>query len=261
MKGRLSPKLLRRAHRWLGLAFSLVVFASAGSGVLHTVMARNQSPPPPARPGGRPLDPARVLVPLREALARLPEGARGVDAVNLRVLGATPHYQVYTRGAPRPAYIDAETGAVVEGRDEDYAAQIASDFLGGEPVTAAGYLTRFDREYVNIFRILPVYRFDVGDARHTRVYVSTTTGSVTRHTDDSRQFEADLFGAVHKWNFIRGRDARDAVLVTLMGGVMAASALGVALFLVTSRPSRRVIPPRASASASIAATSGEGPDR
>ena len=43
------PKL-RRFHRWHGLLVSVIVFTSAGSGLMHTWMARAQAPPPPTRP-------------------------------------------------------------------------------------------------------------------------------------------------------------------------------------------------------------------
>ena len=43
---------LRTFHRWHALAMSVVVILSAGSGLLHTWMARHQSSPPPARPTG-----------------------------------------------------------------------------------------------------------------------------------------------------------------------------------------------------------------
>ena len=42
----------RKAHRWLGLLFSLSILTSAGSGILHNVMTYTQTPPPPARPSG-----------------------------------------------------------------------------------------------------------------------------------------------------------------------------------------------------------------
>ena len=102
----------------------------------------------------------------------------------------------------------------------------------------AGYLTSFNREYINIFRVLPVYRFDMDDARHTRVYVSSTTGSVTRHTDDERQFEADIFTNFHKLGFIPNKDLRDLVLTALTFGAFVVSLLGIALFFLTRRPAR-----------------------
>ncbi len=232
---------IRQAHRWVGLFFSLSILMSAGSGVLHNVMSRKQAPPPPARPGasaGGGLDANRVAVGVADAVAKLPASGSPVAAINLRAIGGEPWYQVYSAGLPRPSYVNAVDGRVDPAQDEQYASEIASAFLGGAAVRKADYLTEFNREYINIFRILPVYRFDLNDELQTRVYVSTTTGSVTRHTDKNRQFEANAFTNFHKFGFIPNKDFRDLVLTMTTGGVFLAALLGVVLFFLT-RPRKR----------------------
>jgi hypothetical protein len=69
-------------------------------------------------------------------------------------------------------------------------------------------------------------------------YVSTVAGSVTRHTDAQKQFEATIFTLVHKFGFIRNKDLRDWSLATGTSGVCIASLLGVVLFFL-SRPRRK----------------------
>jgi len=226
---------VRQLHRWVGLIFSLSVLTSAGSGVLHNVMTRTQAPPPPARPSGGGLAPEKITVPVAEALARLPAPSGAVHAVNLRGIGGEPWYQIYAAPGTPTQYVSAADGRVDAAQDEKYATEIASAFLGGATVRKSGYLTAFNREYINIFRVLPVYRFDADDARHTRVYVSTTTGSVTRHTDDERQFEANIFTNFHKLGFIPNKDVRDLVLTTLTFGAFLVSLLGIVLFFLTRR--------------------------
>lgn len=243
MKRRLNPLTVRWAHRWLGLLFSVTVFMSAASGVLHTVMSRTQSAPPPVRPTGTGLEASKVTVPLAAALAALPDPSAVVEGVNIRQIGGEPWYQVFARGVPGVFYVNAASGRLDSGRDEAYAAQIASEFLGGGSHTPekTNYLTRFDSEYVNIFRVLPVYRFDLDDGKGTRVYVSTTTGSVTRHTDDSKQFEASIFSNLHKWMFVPNKDARDLLMVAATSGIILVSALGIVLFFMTG-PRRKPAP-------------------
>lgn len=227
---------IRQAHRWLGLIFSLSVLMSAGSGVLHNVMTRTQAPPPPARPSGGGLAPEKIKVPVADALSHLPTASgAGVQAVNLRGIGGEPWYQVYVAGQPAAQYVSAVDGRVDTAQDERYATEIAAAFLGGASVRKAGYLTAFNSEYINIFRVLPAYRFEMDDARHTRVYVSTTTGSVTRHTDDERQFEANVFTNFHKLGFIPNKDARDLALTILTFGTFLVSLFGIALFFLTRR--------------------------
>jgi hypothetical protein len=111
------------------------------------------------------------------------------------MMSSEPWYQIYGT-QPIPAYVSAIDGRAqsCDGR-RLMRRRIASLFLGGASVRQTDYLTDFNQEYVNIFRILPVFRFDVHDGVGTRVYVSTTTGTVTRHTDDEKQFEANVFFA------------------------------------------------------------------
>ncbi len=225
----MNPRSVRKLHRWLGLLFSVSILMSSLSGVIHTVMTRTQSPPPQARPGGA-LNTAAIRIGPAEALAKLPGVA--AQAINIREIGGEPWYQIYSPKAA-PAYISAVDGRFDPAQDERYAAEIASTFLGGVFVKKTAFLTAFDSEYINIFRILPVYRFDAADAAETRVYVSTTTGSVTRHTDRERQFEANIFSNFHKLAFIRDKNARDIVLGVLTGGAALAAIAGIVLFLAT----------------------------
>jgi len=228
---------IRKAHRWLGLAFSITLLMSTGSGLLHIVMTRSQQAPPPARPSGGGLEAEAVRISLADAVAA--SGGTGpAMAANIRTIKSQPCYQLFFPGERTPRYVDATDGKADPGLEETYAAEIASNFLGGAQVTKTGYLQDFNDEYINIFRILPVHRFDSPDGKGTRVYVSTVTGSVTRHTDDAKQFEASAFTRFHKLGFIPGKDARDMVLGTITGGVFAVSLLGVALFFLT-RPKRK----------------------
>lgn len=234
----MNKNLVRKAHRWLGLIFSLTILMSAGSGVIHNVMTRTQAPPPSARPSGQGLDVAQIKLGVAEATAKLPESAQGVSAVNVRSIGGQPWYQIYLNGSRAAQYVSAVDGRVDPAQDETYAGEIASAFLGGSKAKKTDFLTAFNNEYINIFRMLPVYRFDLEDALHTRVYVSTVTGSVTRHTDDQRQFEATIFTNFHKFGFIPNKDVRDLVLTTLTFATCVVSLLGIVLFFLT-RPKRR----------------------
>lgn len=234
----MSPKLIRKLHRGIGLLFSLSVLMASGSGVLHNVMTRTQAPPPQAKPSGGGMDVNAIKLSVAEAVSKLGEANPEVQAVNLRGIGGQPWYQIYTKGSRGPQYVSAIDGKADPAMDEAYAAEIAKNFLAGAEVKKTDFLTAFNTEYINIFRILPVYRFDTGDALDTRVYVSTTTGSVTRHTDKQRQFEATIFTNFHKLGFIRDKDTRDLVLTLLTTGTFLVACLGIALFFAT-RPKKR----------------------
>ncbi|HSI83883.1 MAG: PepSY domain-containing protein [Candidatus Methylacidiphilales bacterium] len=228
---------LRASHRWLGLIFGLSVLLSACSGVLHTVMTWTQSPPP--RPGapGPALDVALVkLTPAQAAEAALrlvPGGGGHVSGINVRMIRNTPWYIVQCTGKTGTLsrlYINATNGEAGSDTDAAMAEEIASRFLGGEKVEFSACLTSYDSEYIPIFRILPVYKFILKDNRGTRVYVSTLTESVTRHTDNARQWEADLFSNAHKLAFIPSKMLRDGVLIAMTSGIALAALAGIALF-------------------------------
>jgi len=236
----MSTKTLRQLHRWLGLAFSLSALLASFSGVLHQVMTWTQDPPPKAIPNGPEVPVDSVRIPLAQAVQAVPTASSGVRAVNLRMIAGEPTYVVWTREAKAPAYVSGTTGKVVADRDEVFAGEIATRFLGGTSVRKTAVLTAFDSEYLPIFRILPVYRMETGDAAGTRVYVSTMTESVTRFTDHRRQWEANVFSYLHKLSFIPNKALRDGVLVVGTAGIFLVSLAGVVLFFVT-RPRARSI--------------------
>lgn len=227
-----SSILVRKLHRWIGLIFSISVLMASGSGVLHNVMTRTQAPPPPARPGGGGIQVEQIHVSTRQALSKLPSPDAKIHAISIREIQGASWYQFLIE-EEKPFYVNAESGAVNAQQDEVYAGQIAADYLGGKPVKKTDYLTVFNQEYISIFRILPVYRFDAEDDYGTRVYVSTMTGSVTRHTDNQKQFEANMFTNFHKLGFIKSKDLRDLILTTTTAGIFLLSLMGVALFFMT----------------------------
>lgn len=228
---------IRKAHRWLGLFFSLALLMSSSSGILHIIMTRSQSPPPAARPTGEGLKTESIQIQAHEATLKALSGQQAT-AINLRTIAGQPCYQIIGAHTAKPVYINANQGNLETTYDEIYAAEIAARFLGSNQLKQTDYLASYNREYIPIFRILPVYRFDMNDGLGTRVYVSTLTGSVTRHTDDAKQMEASLFSLLHKFVFIPNKNARDFILLGVTIGVFIASALGVILFFIT-RPRKR----------------------
>jgi hypothetical protein len=234
---KIDQKKTRQVHRWVGLIFSVSALMASSSGVLHNVMSRTQSPPPEARPAGL-IKPDDVKVSIPQAVSKLPDPSVKLQAVSIRSIGDEPWYQLFVEGTKDIAYVSALDGRYDPNQDEVYASEIASRYLGGAHVRKTDYLKTFNNEYINIFRILPVYRFETQDGKGTRVYVSTMTGSVTRHTDDQRQFEASFFTNIHKLGFIQNKDARDLVLTMTTTGIFVVSLLGIVLFFLTRPRSR-----------------------
>ena len=230
----MKSQTLRKLHRWTGLACALGLLMASTSGILHVVMTWTQSAPPPATPAET-IDPARVRVGPAEALARLGPTPGPVAAVSIRMISGEPWWQ-FLAGAPAtPRYVSAVDGRLDPARDAVYAAEIASRYLGGGPVRWTRRLDAYDREYIPIFRLLPVHRVEADDAKGTRLYVSTLTGSVARHTDNGRQREADLFSILHKYQFIPAKAWRDGLLVAVTSMMFATALGGVGLFFLTRK--------------------------
>ncbi len=217
-------------HRKLGLVFVIFAVMASVSGLLHVWMAHNQEPPPRPVPHGATLSLESKLLPLEQAAKSLPADEKPIVGVNLRVIQDRTVFVFWRESRATPVYVDAKTGEFLPDFDEVYAAEIASRFFGGKPVKKSEYLTKFNREYIAIFRILPVYRMEVGDDLGTRLYVSTKTEGVTRHTDNQRQFEADFFSLIHKFMFIPNKTAREWTLITGTAGILLVSLLGLGLY-------------------------------
>ena len=193
-----------------------------------------QSPPPPARPGGQALLPSQIRIGPEEAGKALPgPQEQDIESISIRLIGGQPWYQFYARNISSAYYISAIDGKLDQTQDEHYAEEIASAYLGGVSVKKTGYLTAYNSEYIAIFRLLPVYRFDVEDGKGTRVYVSTLTGTVTRATDNGKQFEADVFSLFHKYAFIPDRSVRNVALMFTTSAIALVALLGVILFWKT----------------------------
>lgn len=226
----MKPSTLRALHRWIGLACALTVLLATGSGILHVVMTWTQSPPPRPAPADD-FAPAAITFPV----ADLPADLR-VRSLRVRLLDNEPWYQISTADGPRNfSAADGREDPAVETRLAfDIARRhLASAALPPDAFTYARRLDSFDREYIGIFRLLPVHRIDVADGRGTRLYVSTQTGGVARHTDDRRQFEANVFSNLHKYAFIPHKPTRDAILVTVTTLAFLASLAGIFLFFAT----------------------------
>lgn len=225
----------RKLHRWIGLLFSFFVLMAAGSGIVHNYMTATQSAPPRPLPSGQ-IIPAEIQI--TPAQAATAAGLEAVRSLVIREIGGAPYYQLFAEGQAKPLYVDAVTGLPDSEAESRYAAEIASRYLGGASVRTTDYLTSFNREYIEIFRILPVHRLDADDGLGTRLYVSTMTGSVTRHTDNRRQWAADVFGIFHKLAFIRDARIRNGLLTFTTSGVALTALTGLVLFLRTRKKSR-----------------------
>jgi hypothetical protein len=237
----IKPQWIRKAHRWIGLIFSMTVLMASGSGLIHLWMSRNQPAPPAVAPSSQSyinVDAITVTAADAMQLIRKQHASAVAKEIHLRTIAGQPWYQVFLQGESKASYVNAVTGEMNDAIDEQFAREIAIGIIGNGAIEKRAYLTQYDQEYISIFRILPVYRFDANDEMGRRVYVSTLTGGPTRATDDQKQWEANVFSNLHKWNFIPNKDLRDFLLGFTTIGSFLLSLLGIWLFAITRRSRR-----------------------
>lgn len=227
MRKLMSPRG-RRVHRILGLIFGSYVLLAALSGISHNLMSAFFPAPPPARSSGMVAVDTIALTP-GEAVAAA--GTGSVDAINLRMIAGAPWYQVFFSDDPAPRYVQAESGALDPGMDEIHAREIAARMFPGSTPTLTARLDQFEGEYLNIYRLLPVYRFEFNDGRGSRAYISTVTGSAAFATNDARQMIAGFFSNVHKLNFISHVPLKLTLLSILAFGAIVTVAYGFLMWL------------------------------
>lgn len=229
----LNSKKVRNAHRWIGIAVALYVVMATISGSIHIIMTNFYSPPPPVMPQGL-VNLEKASLPLADITKKIPAGQQ-VKAINIRTIDNNLWYQVVT-GEEKPYYINAANGAIAENMDESYAKQIASSYLKKqEGITKTDYLTAFNSEYLNIFRALPVYRFDAENSNGERVYVSTITGSVALYLNTPRAFGQNMFSSLHKLSFIPNKLVRDILMAVLVASVLITTLIGVGMFFARKK--------------------------
>lgn len=222
----LSPKG-RRLHRALGLIFGIYLITAALSGIAHNVIALAYPPPPPALSPGDVGVEAAIISPAEAA--RIAGIGNSVAAVNVRTIDGNVIYQLLPAAAAQPVYVDAATGAVHNNLDARYAAEIAGRALPGQRLSNTAYLTAFDDEYTQMYRALPVYRFDAAGDDGARVYVSTATGGVTFWTNDARRTLSAIFRNLHMLSFIGNHPVQMWILIVFAVGAMAMAGLGLAM--------------------------------
>ncbi len=222
----LSPKG-RRLHRVLGLIFGIYLITAALSGITHNVIALAYPPPPPALPPGDVGIEAAIISPAEAA--RLAGIGSAVAAVNVRTIGDKVIYQLLSATADRPVYVDAATGAVHNNLDACYAAEIAGRALPSQRLSNTAYLTAFDAEYTQMYRTLPVYRFDAAGDDGARIYVSTATGGVTFWTNDARRTLSAIFRNLHMLSFVGNHPVQMWILIVFAVGATAMAGLGLAM--------------------------------
>lgn len=235
---------LRRAHRWGGAVVSLTVLGWAASGFIQASgNAERERAEAPQRP-------LRAAAALLTAPLSAPAGASGVALVQLAgapvwrwslqapatttgrglAMGEHQHHDKPPQGlAPAAAasYVSAVDGQTLPGGEQAHLAELARHFGLPAASTAATVVGKFTPDYGFLYKRLPVWRLDAGDAAHTAYFIDTASERLAARVDDGDRWRGALFAYAHKWEWVTplaGKDWRDG-----LSAAFAALLIGVAL--------------------------------
>lgn len=232
-----SPKG-RKMHRWVSAFAAAYVIMATLSGIVHIVMANFYTPPPPVLPQGI-LHAEKITLSPAAAVQKMPGKNKSVKNISLRSALGKTWYQIIIQDNPIPYYIDAMSGELGRNIDETYAQDIARQYLRtNKTLEKTAFLTQFNDEYLNIFRMLPVYRFDEDGSNGVRVYVSTVTGSVALYLNAPRAFGQNAFSTLHKLSFIPHKLIRDILQTLLVLAIIYTTVMGIGIMIGRKQPNR-----------------------
>lgn len=193
-------------------------------------------------------DPAAVLARTATALV---DGARPVQAIEWRRLGAQDAWLITPRLDEAPRVFAAATGAPITALPPDVAGEIARQEVVGRPSFV--YVGPSPQLWTDLNRPVPTYRFRFDDPGNTDVYVAQSSGQIVqRRPFFWRLFEPFL--AVHTFAFT-GKQVVDLMVLALFQlAVLALIATGWRLQF----PGRRATSDAAAAASSSGAVASGG---
>ena len=227
---RLSPLLVRRIHKWVGLILGLQFVLWTVSGAMmalidhHDVMGKHLSH------GHEPMPwPAQVVSP-----AQLPASLGGSDVLgfSLRPLLHGHVYEVKTPSGIR--LVDAASGQAMT-VDAELAKAIATMDRGGKEtvsrVSRVSEPTLETREQSG-----PLWRVDFADADNSSFYVSAETGKVVERKSDTWRLW-DFFWMLHNMDYAERKSFNHPLIIMVAFGVLWLSSTGFYLLFKSFRKS------------------------
>lgn len=216
---------LLRWHPRLGAVVGFAIIAWGLSGLAHPIISRIQ---PSAEAYLYKLEAFSTadLLSVSEAAKRAGL-IQSLTAVRLLAWQQQAYYRLQTDSDI--IWLNANSGAVVDNAERDYAVFLARHYLGDQhsAVKSLSLQTEFDEDYVFVNRLLPVWRVAFEREDGMRVYVDTASDRLGTVVNNTKAATSVFFRNVHSWIFIKN----DSLRLTLMsiclvgGGVIALAGL------------------------------------
>lgn len=221
---------LFRYHRWFGVVSCLVVILWGASGVMHPIMSRINPTPVNMQPPS-----AVPMLHVAQTPATVLSKAGIKSVVNVRVMAwdGQTYYQATLPEQAARRYFEVNSGSEIAGGDVKYAEYLARHFTGDQQskLKSISLVTMFDEDYLDINRLLPVYRVDFQRDDGLRAYVETNPPRVSALVDNRKALLGSLFRWMHNWDFMREVDTLRMVLISgFLGAALLSAISGIWMY-------------------------------
>jgi hypothetical protein len=208
------------------------------SGLSHPIMTRLQPKPAAFTASSAPLALTAAMSPGQVLECG---GISRFQRLNVVNIDNAAVYRVALDTQSPARYFSAADCKELAGGDEHYARQLASHYAGRpvSEIVGARFITRFDDEYMDVNRLLPVWRIEFSGAGHLRAYIDTDQARLATLLDDMRAVMGSIFRFGHNWAFLQGSPRLQLAIMALVLGMALFSAIsGLTLYVRRRRHSR-----------------------
>lgn len=231
-------KNIYKWHRWVSILIAIPVIMWTVSGIMHPIMTsfkpkvKNQF----IKPGT--IDLSLITMPLKDALEM--NEVSSISNFRIVKLKDSLYYQVKSKASNSLIYLNTQNGKILPAGDRQYAEQLACKFLGdSSKVLNIEFVEHFNKEYVYVNRLLPVYKITFNREDSIRVYVETFGDRMALAMDDNRYAFNRFFVSFHSWGFLDDLgNARLFVMVMLCSLAFFTSIMGIYIWFLIRRKNR-----------------------
>ncbi|MEN7547300.1 PepSY domain-containing protein [Rapidithrix thailandica] len=222
-----------RWHRQLSILALFPILFWTLSGVMHPLMSNFKPGIARSYIPAKPLDKSQVQMELDSIL----QGYQIREFVNFRFvsLGHQVYYQVKLPTQQELRYFHAGNGKILENGDKLYASQLARQFAGADAgeISTVELVARFDEEYIEISRLLPVYKVSFDRADGLSLYVDPSSERLGHSVNHARLGWQAFFRNAHSWSFLNHSHLL-RISVILLFALIAFFAAGSGIYVYTA---------------------------
>ncbi|MCO4293911.1 PepSY domain-containing protein [Solitalea sp. MAHUQ-68] len=204
------------------------------SGIMHPLMSSFKPKIKNQFLISKTIDLSKVNVSLDSAL--LKNKILSISNFRLIELDGNVYYQIAKKGQAELVYINAADASINHKGAELYAGKIASQLLGDSTATiqTISLVKQFDEEYLEINRLLPVYKVVFDRADGIRLYVDPSSDRLGLAVENNRAMFSSLFRNFHSWKFLDHFGSfRLVALCLLCLAAFVATLMGIYIAFIT----------------------------